>query len=313
MMQLGSSLVTGTGHLVRLPGTTWSIWRDVGLRSAGFPADRVLAICDELLARSADQAGADPASSAAYDKAYEESVVRLSAAMTATVADPAFQEALTWQNPVLAQFLLDHGVERGRTSPSKQRKRELVIASYLQRYCLKNDTIGFFGPVGWATMAPGTAGLVVTPGEQLIARRSPYFEVWAIDQVAAGIARQGRVLGWLRPRRTRAAVLAGNVLYRPHRQPVTLTDAELRLLLACDGRRTISDVLEANGAPHARGLLARLAELGALRLDLEGPVHAWPERLLREKLELIADPEARAAALAPVDQLIKARDAVAAA
>jgi hypothetical protein len=58
-------------------------------------------------------------------------------------------------------------------------------------------------------------------------------------------------------------------------------------------------------------VLARLTELGALRLDLEGPMHAWPERLLREKLELIADPGARAAALAPVDQLIKARDAVA--
>ena len=58
-------------------------------------------------------------------------------------------------------------------------------------------------------------------------------------------------------------------------------------------------------------MLTRLAELGALRLDLEGPMHAWPERLLREKLELIADPAARAAALEPVDQMIRARDAVA--
>ena len=67
------------------------------------------------------------------------------------------------------------------------------------------------------------------------------------------------------------------------------------------------------GAPGGRAaLLARLAELGALRLDLEGPVDAWPERLLREKLELIADPGGRAAALAPVDQMIRARDAVAA-
>ncbi len=41
-------------------------------------------------------------------------------------------------------------------------------------------------------------------------------------------------------------------------------------------------------------------------------MHAWPERLLRAELELIADPVARAAALAPVDQLIGARDAVAA-
>jgi hypothetical protein len=29
------------------------------------------------------------------------------------------------------------------------RRREEVIASYWQRYCSKNDTIGFFGPLGW--------------------------------------------------------------------------------------------------------------------------------------------------------------------
>jgi hypothetical protein len=152
----------------------------------------------------------------------------------------------------------------------------------------------------------------VTPGDQLISRRTTYFEVWAIDKVAAAIARQGRALGWLRPRRTRSVYLAGNVLHRPHRPPVTLTDAEVQILQACDGSRTISQVLDLAGSPEARAVLTRLAELGALRLDLEGPADAWPERLLRDKLELIADPAARAAALEPVDQMIKARDAVAA-
>ena len=199
----------------------------------------------------------------------------------------------------------------GTSRRSKDRGRELVVASYLQRYCLKNDTIGFFGPVGWASVGQEVPGLVVVPGEQLLARRTTYFEVWAIDKVAAEIARQGRALGWLRPRRTRSVFLAGNVLHRPYRRPVTLTDAELRILQACDGSRTISEVLDSAGVPEARALLARLAELGALRLDLEGPMHAWPERLLREKLELIADPAARAAALEPVDQMIRARDAVA--
>ena len=276
----------------------------------------VLALCDEPLARSADLPGADPAGrlayDRAYDRAYDDAAGRLSRAIADTYADPVFQEALTWQNPGLAQFLHDHDAGPGAARRSKQRQRELVIANYLQRYCLKNDTIGFFGPVGWASADPGTAGLLVTPGEQLIARRTTYFEVWAIDKVAAAIAGQGRALGWLRPRRTRSVFLAGNVLHRPHRQPVTLTDAELGVLLACDGRRTISDVLDTAGTPEARGLLTRLAELGAVRLDLEGPADAWPERLLRGKLELIADPAARAAALAPVDQLIRARDAVAA-
>ncbi len=290
------------GHRVRLDGTAWSVWRDVCVRGAGFPADMVLAICDELLARSADLADE-------YDRVYADAVGRLAGGIAATHADPLFQEALAWQNPGLAQFLLEH--DKGPDAPrrSKQRQRELVIASYLQRYCLKNDTIGFFGPVGWASVEPGAAGLVAVPGAQLTTRRTTYFEVWAIDKVAAEITRQGREQGWLRPRRPRSVFLAGNVLHRPHRQPVVLTDAELTILLACDGRRTISEVVD--GTPGATAVLDRLAALGALRLDLEGPVDAWPERLLRKNLELIPDPAARAAALAPVDRMVKARDAVA--
>ena len=126
--------------------------------------------------------------------AYADAAGRLSAAIADIAADPGFREALTWQNPGLAQRLHET-LARVRSRRSKDRERELVIASYLQRYCLKNDTIGFFGPVGWASAGPGTAGLVVVPGEQLIARRTTYFEVWAIDKVAAEIAGQGRVAG----------------------------------------------------------------------------------------------------------------------
>jgi Lantibiotic dehydratase, N terminus len=272
----------------------------------------MLAICDEQLADSADLAGADPAGRLAYDKVYADATGRLSRAIADVYANPVFREALTWQNPGLAQFLHDHDAGPGAARRSKQRQREMVIANYLQRYCLKNDTIGFFGPVGWATAGHDGPGLVVVPGEQLIARRATYFEVWAIDKVAAAIALRGRVQGWLRPRRPRSVLLDGNVLHRPHRKPVTLTDAELRILRACDGSRTISEVLETAGIPEARAVLTQLAELAALRLDLEGPMDAWPERLLRHKLELIADPDARAAALAPLDQMIRARDAVAA-
>jgi len=286
------------------------------VRGAGFPAEMVLTVCDEQLARSADLteagvtgaglAGAGPVSGGGFADA----TMRLSGAIAGIQADPLFREALTWQNPGLAQFLLEHGISQGAARRTKDRDRELVIASYLQRYCLKNDTIGFFGPVAWATADPGVAGLVVVPGEQLTARRTTYFEVWAIDKVAAAVAGQGRTLGWLRPRRTRSVFLDGDVLYRPHRKPVTLTGTERAILLACDGR-TVSEILDSTGMADGRAVLARLGELGAVRLDLEGPMDAWPERLLRDKLELIADPVARAAALQPVDRMIRARDAVA--
>ena len=312
------SPAAGAGHRVPLAGTTWSVWRDVCLRSAGFPADMVLAVCDEPLAHSADLAAADRAGAGlaepgpAYDAVYAAATERLSRAIAAVHADPVFQEALTWQNPRLAQFLDDHGIGQGAARRTKDRDREQVVASYLQRYCLKNDMIGFFGPVGWATATQDTAELVVTPGERLIGRRTTHFEVWAIDKAAAAVAGQGRALGWLRPRRTRSVFLDGNVLHRPHRQRITLTDVEGRVLRACDGRRTITEVVEMAGAPGAHAVLTRLAELGAVRLDLEGPMHAWPERLLRDVLGQIADPGARAAALAPVDELVRARDAVAA-
>jgi hypothetical protein len=38
-----ASVATGAPHRIPLDGTTWSVWRDVGLRGAGFPADMVLA------------------------------------------------------------------------------------------------------------------------------------------------------------------------------------------------------------------------------------------------------------------------------
>lgn len=36
-----------------------------------------------------------------------------------------------------------------RDSPSRVRRRQDVVARYWQRYCSKNDTIGFFGPLAW--------------------------------------------------------------------------------------------------------------------------------------------------------------------
>jgi hypothetical protein len=297
-----------SNHRIPLGGTAWSVWRDVCLRSAGFPADMMLAVCDEQLARSADLAEA-------FDSAYQDAVGRLSRAIAVINADPAFREAVTWQNHGLAQRLREAGADPARRT--KERQRELTIANYLQRYCLKNDTIGFFGPVGWATARPGTPGLEVTPGRNLVARTTTHFEVWAIDKVAGVIAAQGRVLGWLRPQRVKSAYLAGNVLHRAHRKPVALSDAELRILLACDGSATISEVaasaaLSGISADEVAALLIRLAEIGALRQDLEGPMSSWPEQLLRERLDQIADPAARAAALEPLERLIEARDAVAA-
>jgi hypothetical protein len=113
-------------HRIPLDGTAWSVWRDVCLRSAGFPADMMLAVCSEP-----------------SEEGYPDAVRRLSLAIADVNADPSFREAVTWQNQALAQRLRDAGA--GTARRTKERQRELTIANYLQRYCLKNDTIGFSG------------------------------------------------------------------------------------------------------------------------------------------------------------------------
>lgn len=81
------------------------------------------------------------------------------------------------------------------------------------------------------------------------------------------------------------------------------------LLAVCD--ETLANTADLDGLADGGGLAydAAYAEatrrlsraIGiALRLDLEGHMHAWPERLLRDRLSQIADPAARTAALEPV-------------
>ena len=71
------------------------------------------------------------------------------------------------------------------TKPSRARQREEIVASYWQRYCAKNDTIGFFGPLAWGRVADHGPPLRVRSGAvvrecsvHLEAGRS--FATWAV-------------------------------------------------------------------------------------------------------------------------------------
>ena len=93
----------------------WELWRDFAVRSAGFPVSGL------------DVFGPGDESE------------RLSRA----AQDTRFQEAVTWQNPAALANAVLKVAERSPTKPSRARGREEIVASYLQRYCGKNDTIGF--------------------------------------------------------------------------------------------------------------------------------------------------------------------------
>ena len=144
-------------HLVRLTGD-WALWRTVCLRGAGFPVHLLAALGDADLARAADAAiaadtaapalaASDPAAGdragAAYAAEFTAAVGRLSAALHEAAGLPALREAVAWQNRHALTTGIDVLVRRG-PQPAKRnaqhRQHEALVASYLQRYCAKNDT-----------------------------------------------------------------------------------------------------------------------------------------------------------------------------
>jgi hypothetical protein len=298
-------------HEIALSGTGWHLWRDVCLRSAGFPARRVLALRADELADAAERlvGAADEHDHMAYEAAYRAATGQLPRTIADIAADPLFREAVTWQNPDLVANCLDRITELAPRNV-KGRKRELMITAYLQRYALKNDTIGFFGPVGWASLCAAGDAVALTPGHSLLGRRTTYFETWAIDRVGQVIVGLQDVFGWLRPRRDPSVLLVGNHLHRSRRKPVALSAAQFRMLMRCDGRRTVNELLATPESDALAGL-TELRDLGALRIDLVGPAHARPEDRLRLEIEGIGDPAVRAAALRPLEEIVVAREAVA--
>jgi hypothetical protein len=287
---------------IELPGTGWRLWADAALRSAGFPAARLEPFCDARLAASVAAEG--------YPKEFAAAEARLTAAVREAAADPLLREAVAWQNPTLVSTALDKAI-RGEKRNVRGRNHELAVANYVQRYTAKNDTIGFFGPVGWARLDPAGPAMRCAPGPELLRRRTTYFEVWAIDALADTLAARDEVVPWLVPRLETSAVLKGRLLVLPLRKPIRLAVPDAQVLHLCDGERPVRDIVAAFGSVgDALAVLYRLRDLGAIRLGLRGPVHAHPERLLRQHLERIGDPAARSAALAPLDELIAARDAI---
>ncbi|MEU8312740.1 thioesterase domain-containing protein [Micromonospora sp. NPDC048887] len=310
----------GAAHRVPLGDTGWSVWRDAVLRTTGFPAGglelfsapRAAAAADELLATGA---GADR-----FDKEFEEALRAGAQRFSELAADPLLREAVTWQNRgALVAF---DGLVRGGADAARnvrRRDRERALLKYWQRYCGKNETVGFFGPSCWVAVDPVQPEVaLVNPGENLTRRRWVWFESWALSAYAERIGADPAVRRWWPPMlRAHLAVRDRDVL-RPGRPPLTLTPVEAALLRAADGRRAAADLVADPAIGLRRpedgyALLDRLVERELITWDAALPVSPDAERVLAARIDAIGDEPARAAARAGFDRLRAARDAVAAA
>ncbi|HEY9404142.1 MAG TPA: lantibiotic dehydratase [Pyrinomonadaceae bacterium] len=260
-----------------------------------------------------------------FREAFDAALRQTSASLRGVVADNSFHEALIWQNRQAyhtgMSALLRH-VEENKARGSKQRQHEELVASYLQRYCLKNDTIGFFGPVGWAQLTDQEESFAARPGKKLLAARNVYFEGWGIDALAKVLNSNAALKPFFAPRRFPHVHVERSTLFLPFRPPGKLPENHAIVLAACDGERTAKELARQlsrefshlfRGEQEIYSILETLKGRRLVAWELEVPVGVNCERVLRHHLERIEDQGFRASALELLDEIEAARAGVAAA
>lgn len=254
---------------------------------------------------------------------YAQVAARLSDAIGEVAGNKRFREAVVWQNHDALSAVLESLVSGSPMPGAKRRQREDLVANYVQRYSLKNDTIGFFGPVAWGTVTNTNVQFIAKPASQLLAARNIYFEDWPIASLSHVLAADPRYTPWLKPKLLPFLRVDGKRLIFPGGTATQIGVDEAHLVKACDGRRNARSIarrLLANpfcgfiGEDDVFNLLRKFE--AQQRIELTFPIpssDARPERALREHLRGISDGELRDEALTALGRLEQARGRLASA
>jgi hypothetical protein len=254
-----------------------------------------------------------------FDQEFRASVAQCTKTLREVARCPRFREAITWQNRQAVHTALDP-LLRNADEPrmSQQRQHEELIASYLQRYSTKNETIGFFGPVGWARFVEQDETLSAKPSENLLATRTVYFEAWAIEELAAAILQDHSVYPWLIPLPMPFIRMEGSTLHHPAYGAVKLPPASAAVMNACNGRssaieiatKVIPSAPSLSGPAQVYDVLKKLAAQGLIHWSFSIPLNSRAEQSLRAAILKIGNPQTRDKAIRVLDELECARDAV---
>ncbi|WP_163786577.1 lantibiotic dehydratase, partial [Myxococcus vastator] len=232
-----------------------------------------------------------------------------------------FREALLWQNRAGfhtgAKLLLQAPVT---DRSSSVRSKERYVASHIQRYCAKNDSIGFFGPVAWGEFRESGAPLVCRPGPELLWDRRTFLEHWALDALCARISEVPGIQPWLAPRRMPYVRVEGTRLFTPLGAD-ELSPLRARVLAGCGGDETARALAlrlkedASAGVEREEAVYVELTELasqGLILWRMEVPTVGRTRfmQVVRQQLERIGDPAVREQAQALFKELEGAHDAV---
>ena len=308
---------------VRMADTGWQAWRWALVRSAGFAADGLSRLSAPQCAAAAEAyLAAGDTQLAAFDSAYDKAVRDVAVAVHEIASDSRFRMAMTWQNPdamVAVSGILRDGPQAPRNS--RRRSREEIVAKYWQRYCGKNDTVGFFGPMCWVRLEPDGPALAGGPGPALIRRQRVFFERWTLAAFAAWLAEDDRIRPYLPVLTQPHLSFSEATVHHPQRGALRLLPAEAAVYECCDGSdaRDIAGRLVAGKAQGFRTeadvytMIDQLSSRGLLCWGIDLPMDLTAEEVLLARLSGIGDPMIRQRAQRMFQRLRDRRDEVAAA
>ncbi|MEV0729462.1 lantibiotic dehydratase [Polymorphospora sp. NPDC050346] len=314
-----------SGDLVELGGG-WSLWPWFCLRAAGFPVDLLEPLADPRLAALADDLGAAPDAEreAAYRTRFDSAGVALGRALHRAASDPLVREAVAWQNPQALTTGFDTLLRRDPGTVSRtgrHRKTETLVTSYLHRYCAKNDTIGFFGPLRWGRIDPDRPLPVGPTDDGTPGSRTLYLEGWALAALGRALAPPLRP--WLVPRLLPLLRADGSSLRIPLAADVPLDPVSAAVLTALRPGRTAREVVAAVvAAPDAPTgdpdrvwtALTGLHRARRIEWTLEAPADDLrAAETMRAVVAGVDDPAVRDPALRAFDRLAAAAGGVEAA
>ncbi|MFG6459706.1 lantibiotic dehydratase [Roseateles sp. BYS96W] len=279
---------------------------------AALPADSALAL-NEALQRT-------EAARRSFETAYEQALTRSAEALRKAAGDPLLRQAVSWQNHAALTTALDPLARGEDMAGTRRRQREALLTNYLQRYCLKNDTIGFFGPMAWIRLGGEGTGHFER-GPALVGERTVRFEDWPLHAYAERLAADPAMRPWLAPRLQPICRLENDCLYLPGGACLALEPGEAQLLSLCDGvtpAGIIAEALLANPFSAWRDsddileALERLYQADRIQWGFRVPTtDPQPELTLEQELLQLPDEAPRHEALQGLKRLCAARDVLA--
>lgn len=207
---------------------------------------------NELLARLAQRADVDQ-EYAAFLETSRQSLIDF-------LDDEDVAQALFISNPAALSRIRELIAERSARTDSRKKQKLRLAWSYAQRFCSKNDTSSFFGPLAWGRFDRSqTENVRITPGEGgWIKERHTFFESWVVQRLVEQLNQQCPDSQFMPLQINQGCYLAGNTLHMPvnKRQPVNPLTA-----------RVLGYIQQQGSSATLYGVRAALPDVEAGQLD----------------------------------------------